>query len=195
MIRRSVIIAATNTERVSPVQAARMIDELMALLGLDSIQFARFLRNPGSDYPSDGLVRTMRLGKQLPSAKFSELLTTRYREVQEQLRVGVQAIELDGEVLGVYQVTPKRHLVTIIDRKTLQRMGERSPDVNSLPVMLSACLDVPDGWIQECEICRRPYLARTSRSRFCYRTDDKGIMVCRREARKRWRATRKGAAE
>lgn len=169
-------------ERITPELLAREINEFMALLELNTtLELANLLRNPGEDYPSAGLIRNMRLARQQPSARFVKLLRARRKEVDMQLQAGIFAFELAGKVQTVYHVTPKRHLIPILRQGDLE--GERV-DVNSASDVIAASLSVPLHWVACCAICGRPFLARSSRSRYCYRTDENGVNQCRRQARR-----------
>lgn len=180
-----------NLAHAAAVEAAREVTELMHLLSLrTTAHLAALLRNPGDDYPSDGLIRTMRAGRQQPSTKFMHLLRVRRAEVEEQLRSGLQSLTIAGAVQGVYRVTPKRHLITILDEEDCLSAEFRSPEYGGLPVVISASLAVPREWVKSCDVCEKPFLARNTNTRYCYRTEN-GVNWCRRVAARQRRIARK----
>lgn len=165
---------------------AAEIDGLMTLLELRTTEeLAALLRNPGEDYPSSGLIRNMRQGQQAPSARFVTLLHARRREVDLQIRAGIYAFELAGKVRAVYHITPKRHLVPLLRQHDLE--GEHVTGENmaaSVPAIIAASLSVPPAWVAACAVCGRPFLRRSSRSRYCYRLNENGVNQCRRQGRR-----------
>lgn len=178
-------------ERITPEKIAREIDDLMAILRLKTtVEMAALLRNPGDDYPSDGLIRTMRLGRQMPSGKFVKLLRARRREVDDQLQAGLQALEIGDQIIGVYHVTPKRHLHPILLAADLEGENVKG-SMESLPEILAASLSVPHEWVGSCVVCGRPFLRRSTQSKYCYRVNENGVNECRREAARRARKARK----
>jgi hypothetical protein len=168
-------------ERVPRAQLAREITELMQLLDLRTTeQLAALLRNPGDSYPSGALIRTYRLQRQDAPLRFVGLVRARRREVEEQLAEGIAALQIAERVTKVYRVQPKQHVITILSEAELAQAELRPLDTTATVVV--AALAVPAEWIHTCEICGRPYIARTSRSRVCYRRDGDGRYVCKRKA-------------
>ena len=184
-----------NLANAAAVEAAREVTELMDLLGLrTTAHLAALLRNPRDDYPSDGLIRTMRAGRQQPSTKFVTLLRARRAEVEDQLHSGLQSLTIADAVQGVYRVTPKRHLITILDEDDCQSAEFRAPEYGGLPTVISATLAVPRDWVKSCDICGKPFLARNTNTRYCYRTED-GVNWCRREAARRRRQAKREVSQ
>lgn len=169
------------SERVPRAQLAREITELMQLLDLRTTeQLAALLRNPGDSYPSGALIRTYRLQRQDAPNRFVDLVRTRRHEVEEQLAAGIAALQIAERVTKVYRVQPKQHVITILSEAELAQAELRPLDATATVVV--AALAVPAEWIHTCEICGRPYIARTARSRVCYRRGADGRYVCRRKA-------------
>ncbi len=184
-----------ESERITPETIAAELRDLMSLLDLQTtVEVAALLRNPGDHYPSDGLIRTMLLARQTPSAKFVRLLRARRKEIDLQLKAGVYAIELAGRVRGVYQITPKRHLIPVLKQGDIESEGISAEDIVSASAIIAASLSVPHEWVGECQICGRPFLRRSSRSRYCYRLNERGVNECRREAARRARQAKRGAS-
>jgi hypothetical protein len=184
-----------KSEKTTPETIAAELRDLMSLLKLQTtVEVAALLRNPGEHYPSDGLIRTMLLARQTPSARFVRLLRARRKEIDLQLKAGVYAFELAGRVRGVYQITPKRHLIPILKQAELESENVCGKDIASASAIIAASLSVPHEWVGECQICGRPFLRRSSRSRYCYRLNDRGVNECRREAARRARQARKEAS-
>ena len=173
------------------LQLAQELRELMRLTGLRStLQLAALLRNPQDRYPSDGLVRTYLLQRQDASDRFMRLLHVRKGEVEAQLAAGVAALEIAGRVTSIYRIEPKQHLITILD--TQQLAAAEFVEPGELTEVMAASLVVPREWVRRCEICDRPFIARSTRSRVCYRRDASGRTACRLESarRRRLRARR-----
>jgi len=163
---------------------ATELRELMGLVGLKRADhLAALLRNPGHSYPSGGLVRTYLLERQEAPERFVRLLRTRRAEVEQQLAEGIQAVQLAQRVVGIYRVAPKRHLITILSAEQLSQAEFRP--VEELANVMVASLAVPEDWVRPCLICGQPFVARSSRSTVCYRTDKTGRFACRREATRR----------
>ena len=168
---------------------AQALRELMDLTGLKStLQLAALLRNPGDRYPSDGLVRTYLLERQEPSERFTQLVRFRKAEVESQLASGVAALEIAGRVTSIYRIEPKQHLITILDTQQLSVAEFVEP--GELTEVMAASLVVPREWVRRCEICDRPFIARSTRSRVCYRRDESGRIACKLEAARRRRRNR-----
>ena len=173
----------------SRLQLAQELRELMRLTGLRStLQLAALLRNPEDRYPSDGLVRTYLLQRQDASDRFAQLLRVRKAEVEAQLANGVAALEIAGRVTSIYRIEPKQHLITILD--TQQLAAAEFVEPGELTEVMAASLVVPREWVRRCEICDRPFIARSTRSRVCYRRDASGRMACGLEAARRRRKSR-----
>lgn len=182
-----------QTPNMTRPQLALMLRELMDLTCLKStLQLAALLRNPGDRYPSDGLVRTYLRQRQDASDRFTELVRVRKAEVESQLAAGIAAVEIAGRVAGVYQIEPKRHVITILDGRELAEAEFVEPE--DLAAVVAASLVVPREWVRYCSVCSRPFIARSSRSSACYRRDSQGRLACKLEAARRQRRDRRQAA-
>lgn len=166
------------------------INDLMATLRLNPTEeLAAVLRSPGDSYPSYGLVRTYRNCTALPSARFIDLLHQRRIEVEEQItRGGIQAPRTPGHDVRVYEVTPKRHLITIISSAEIRGADLEALDSPDRWQEAVAALAVPSEWVGYCAICGLPFIHRTSNAKYCYRRDAEGHFVCREAAAvRRWK--------
>jgi len=169
-------------------EIASEIRDLMALLQLDSsAQLAALLRSDGDSYPSSGVVRTYLSETADAGAKFVKLLRARRLEVETQLVAGVPALTLGETLHAIYHVRPKAHIITILSQEDLDRADYRTATETDLTVTVLASLAVPAGWLHRCVVCGRPFVARSTTSKACYRRDETGALVCRKEWKRRLR--------
>lgn len=176
--------AAYETEAVhlSAQQVADDLLDLMARLNLaTAAQLAALLRSPGDDYPTAAQVRLYRLGRQAPTARFSTLLAVRRAEIERDLAAGALAPQQDGP--ETVRIEPRRYMVHVLEPEDIERAAFLPADAAG--ALVSAALAVPREWLHRCEVCGRPFIARTARSRYCYRRDEAGRYACRREAARR----------
>jgi len=87
----------------------------------------------------------------------------------------------------LYLVKPKQHIITLLSQAELDAADYQTATQTDLTVTVLASLAIPQGWLHTCEVCGRPFVARATASKVCYRRGDGGQLVCRREWRKRLR--------
>jgi hypothetical protein len=178
-------------------EIASEIRSLMAVLGLHkSEHLAALLRNPHEPYPSSGLIRTYLNETADAGERFVKLLRARRGEVEVQLEAGIQALAIAGRLMGVFQVKPKEHLITILTQAELDAADYQNASEGQMAVMVMASLAIPDAWLNTCQVCGRPFVARSAQSKACYRRDPANRLACRREWDRRRRvAARERRAE
>ena len=175
-------------------EVAAEIRSLIDLLALDNAgQLAALLRNDGDTYPSSGLIRTYLNQTADPADKFTRLLRARRSEVESQLSEGVQAVTIAKRLQTIFLVQPKEHIITLLTGDELNSAQFQRAGSGDLGLTVLASLGVPDSWVHSCQICGRPFVARSPKSRYCYRRDDVGALVCRLAARKLARKASKRA--
>jgi hypothetical protein len=178
--------AATDSISESKAEVRGALKALMQTLHIRSEACAALLRNPGDHFPSGAYVRLM-LGdnNQEPSTRFADLVKARLAEVQDQLRAGVQAVQITEGVVQAFHVEPKQHIITLIpEAKLAEYQYQRITEMG--PVFLAA-LAMPAEWVTQCRICGRWFPRRNNRQTVCRLPDEHGRQWCVREANRQRR--------